>query len=449
MLSVKQDLNQAKYYLKITTQDELLMWGWMPILCLFDYICRWLAGNRLYETQSFCMVIGLLLVCMISYLSYQQFRLFQLNEIDTVKMLGMSNLSIFFIAGYQTRYLYMLVMCIFGILNIFIVSTPILTLLILEFCIYWYIFIFMYYLKTWHFYRMKLGKFFYRIKKIVNCVLLLAVLLVFLFQRQLQVILRVKKACAGFQVWYMQLVELANNILGVAMIWVFMIGTMFWYFRFIYAHSLWEEDENAVNVYTSSKTIQDVILRFRGNKILQTIKLNYILFNRNFGCFFCKLLIGAFWFLIVFYCKDSKLCYYAGTTIISMVGSLIFYRVRDDKYNWELYQSIGCTMNKMFFHHCICAFFYLHDVVVLGMIIGLLKGNLTVVQVCFLILCMAYKTVFFASFNFYFMMIREVSADSQLYEAFACFGGIFISLTPFSILVPILYWFKVRKIEED
>lgn len=447
MLSVKQDLNQAKYYLKITTWDKVLMWGWIPILCLLDYIGRWLIGNRFYEAQSFCMVIWLLLVCMISYLTNQQFRLFQLNEIDTVKMLGMSNLSIFFIAVYQTRYLYMLVMCIFGILNIFLVSAQILTLLILEFCIYWYIFVFIYYLRTWHYYRMKLGKVFYWIKLILAYVVVLAVLLSVLFQRQLQVILRAQKAFRGVQLWYMKLAELANNILGITIIWIFILGSVLWYYYFIYTHSLWEEDESVRSVYTSSKTLQDVILRFRGHKILQIIKLNYILFNRNFGCLLCKMLIGGFWFLIIFNCKDSKLCYYAGSIIISMVGSLIFYRIREDKYNWELYQSIGCTINKIFFHHCICAFFNLHDVVVLGMIIGLLKGNLTVVQVCFLILCMAYKTVFFASFNFYFMMIHELNADSQLYEAFACFGGIFFSLTPFSILVPILYWCKARRIE--
>lgn len=447
MLSVKQDLNQAKYYLKITTRDRVLMWGWIPVLCLLDYICRWLGVNRFFEAQTFCMVIWILLVCMISYLSYQQFRLFQFNEIDTVKMLGMSNIAIFFIAVYQTRYLYMLVMCIFGILNIFIVSTPILTLLILEYCIYWYIFIFMYYLKTWHFYRVKLGKVFYRIKKILTYVLLLAVLLLILFQRQLQVILRVKKAIIRLHLWYYELAELTNNILGTTIILIFLIGSGFLYFHFIYTHALWEEDENVISSYTSGETLQDVIQKFRGHKLLQIIKLNFILYNRNFGCFFCKMILGAFWFLILFNCTDSKLCYYVGSIIISMVGSLIFYRVRDDKYNWELYQSIGYTMKKMFFHHCTCAFFYLYDVIGIGMVIGLIKGNLTVEQVCFLILCMAYETVFFASFNFYFMMIRGLNADSQLYEAFACFGGIFISLTPFSILVPILYWCKARQIE--
>lgn len=444
-MKVRQDLNQAIYYLKIKTWNRIFLWGFIGILCVIDYLCRFFVGDELYRIQSYCSCLIIAFTGMIGFLLYRKLSVFQYNEIDTLKMLGMSNQAVFFVVVYRTRYLYFFVMSVFSIMNIFVTDASIVFMLMLEAGIFWYIFVFLYFIKTWHYRRLKLGRAFYYIKRIATLVSSLALFLIILLQERLQVILRIKKSIPVIQGFFERIMDFSNKVIGDIFVHIFIIGTGFLYLRFIRRHALFGEEETKVAVIPFWIPMRDALLKFRGNRIYQIIKVNYVLYFQNFNCFFTKLFLGIIWLVLIFYCKDEKLVFYIGNVIIAMLSTLIMYRIREDSGNLELYRSIGYDVKRMFIHHSLSAFFYLYTFILMGMVYGVFAGHLSWKEACILILLMGYRTVFFVCFNFYYLFVRRIDIDSQVYEAYEFFVGTVLSLTPFGVVVMLFLLVKIIK----
>lgn len=443
MLDVRQDLNRAKYYMKLKAWSRITMRTLFFVLCLADYIGRLLIGECFLQIQGMCTCIWLVITCMICYVIYQQLEVFQRRDVDTIKMLGMSNLTVFFIFMYQTRWLYIMIMSLFGLLNIFLINVPILTLLIIEYCIYWYIFVFLYFLRTWHYYRIKLGKAFYIIKRISAYIIVLALLLIIVFHKRWQVIFRIEKIMLQLYEEFLKMVVFANTIIGMLFILILVAGTEFLFLNYIYEHALFGE-ENSVSLYTEKTTIVDWIVKFRGKKFVQIIKLNYILYLKSWNCLFCKLILGVFWCLILLYCRDGKLCQYTGNFLAVIMSGLIYYRIRDERGNMLTYHSIGQTIGKMFLYHYVSAFFFLFDIMLITEIAAVVCGRLSWIQLLLMLGWGLYQVLFFTSFHFYFIIIRRMDADSQLFEAFACIAGCMLAISMASVIIPILFLHKAR-----
>lgn len=444
-LKLRQDLNQAMYYLKIKAWNRVLMWGLIGILCIIDYSCRFFVHDGLYRMQSYCSCLIIGFTGMIGFLLYRRLSVFQYSEIDTLKMLGMSNQAVFFVAAYQIRYMYFFVMSVFSIMNVFLIDASVIYMLILEAGVFWYIFIFLYFIKTWHYHRLKLGRAFYIIKRIAVLVSSLALFLIILLQKRLQVILRVKKSIPVFQEIFEQVTDFSNKPLGGIFVHIFIIGTEFLYLRFIRKHALFGEEETKVIGIPFWVPMRDILLKFRGKRIYQIVKVNYMLYCQNFNCFITKVFLGMIWFILIFYCKDEKLVYYIANVIIAMLSALIMYRVREDSCNLELYRAIGYDTKRMFIYHSISAFFYLYTFILLGMVYGVLARHLSCKEVCVLLLLMGYRTIFFVCFNFYYLFVRKIDMDSQIYEAYEFFTGTVLSITSFGIIVMLFFLGKLIK----
>lgn len=444
-MNVKLDLNQAKYCMKVKLWEQFLMLGWVGVIYILDLLLRGLIQNRLYHLQGFFSCLWVVLTCMVCFLLNSQFTWFQYNKIDTLKMFGMSNLSIFLVNIYQSRYLYLLLTSLYGIINSCLPDVPIIALLILEFCIYWYIFIFIYYMKTWHYYRVKLGKTFYRLKKILFHVGLLALLLVVFLQEQLQVLLRVKILYVRSQILFEGIIEFLNHTAGILLLVIVMLGTEFLYLKFICHHALYGEEDQDVSLFTRRAFLRDSILRFKGNRLTQILKLNYLQYLRNWNCVNTKLFMGVIWLIAVMYCKSEAFCMGMGVIVISFVSALALYRLQSDLGNQRLYVSIGCTIRETYWNHCLSAVVYVNSLNVFIVLLGVMIGKFDIWSGSLLIIWMIYQVLFAVSMHFYFALIRNVDITSQFYEIFGCLIEVILSLTPISILFLLVFLRKIKK----
>lgn len=448
-MNIRLDLAQGKYYMKIKTWEQIVMLLWVGILYILDQTVRWTIQDRFSRLQFFCSCLWVLLTWMICFLLNRQFTWFQCNRIDTLKMFGMSNLAIFFVNVYYNRYLYFLLMGFYAVLNVFLIDAPVLALLLIEFFVYWYIFMFVYYVKTWHYYRMKLGRTFYWLKKILVHFSILAMLVFIFFQEQMQVLLYAKKLFFTCSHYVSHIIEVTNHKIGMLFALGFMVLTEFYYIRFIYGHALYGEEEISINIFNKKASFRDAILRFDGGRIAQIIKLNYILYTRNGNCIITKLFLGVIWAVIVFYCNSRQFCFTSGMIIIAVLSAIVMYRIREDLENRKIYGSIGCTVKKLFIYHSISGLVYVNSLSVITIMFGVIIGKFDMKSVGLMVLWMAFQTIFFISFNFYFILVRKVNVNSQLYEMFEYFIGITISITLLSFVAVIIFLVKIGKYGAD
>ena len=405
---------------------------------------RRLCQERFYHLQGVCICLWICITCMSCFLICHQLMLFQNKKTDILKMLGMSNFSVFFVNMYETRYIYIFIMSLFAVLNIFLTPVPVIPLMIIENAVYWYIYVFLYFVKTWHYHRAKFGKFFYWIKRVIMYLSFLGLVAFIFFRSQMQAILRTQKRLECLEWHVVHITAWANQLIGMILILSYIFGTELFYLNYIRKHAIFAEEDRDMNTFSRGASYRDAILKFRGKRFCQLIKMNYILYTRNWNCFVSKMVLGGIWILVVS-CTDNKhLCFGVGMLVISTVSALVFYRIRDDLYNLKLYETLGYTVKWMFWNHCICAFSYLYTCTFIGIGIGLVLGSLSPLYAIIMVLWMIYQTIFFTSFNFYFLYVKGISGDSQLYEPFACFGAIAIAESPLSIVFPLLFFRKMK-----
>lgn len=446
-MNIKEGMNQAEYFLHIKRRDKVIYWGWIALLFPIDCILRNLCYERFYYLQGFSTCLWLCITCMFCFLVCHQLMLFQNREIDTLKMMGMHNLAIFMVNVYETRYIYILIMSLFAILNVFLVMVPVISLLIVEYIVYWYIYIFLYFVKTWHYHRIKFGKFFYWIKRVLLYINFLALAAFIFFHSQVQALLNTQKHLEQFIHNFNEVAEWANQVVGVVIILSYIVGSEIFFVVYIKNHAIFADEDPEMNTHSKGARLWDKLLKFRGSRAKQLIKMNYILYTRNWNCFISKTIIGGIWIVVAFFTRNQYLCLCVGMLVIETVSALVFYRIRDDINNLKLYEALGYTVRWMFMNHCICAFSYLYTCTFIGIVVGLVAGSLSISYVLVMICWMVYQTIFFTSFNFYFLHVKGINADSQLYEPFACFAAIAIAGTPISAIFPVLLLVKLKKMK--
>lgn len=170
--------------------------------------------------------------------------------------------------------------------------------------------------------------------------------------------------------------QFLNSGAGVLVIIAFIVVTKGLYFLFISRHALFAEDGKVQGVIGTKWAIRDRMIHFHNKRWIQLIKLNYILYSRNRNCRVSKLMFCTVWIVLVCYCRNISICFYFGLLAISLISTLVLYRIRDEKHNSEIYESFGYTPWQMFWNHCICGFVYLYNFMILGVLIAGFTGGM-------------------------------------------------------------------------
>lgn len=444
-MDIIQQFRQIDKFFHIKRVEKVLFWGSSLFLFGIISILRWCIPIHLVKMQDQIAVLWLLMIFITAFLINYQLTVFQKKKLNWLKMMGLSNFSIFGIALYDCRFIWVFILCAFSIINYFYFRYSIALLFFTECGIYCYLIAMMYYVRVSSLAECRYARIFLSCKRIVLYLLVIAWFLILTMGEYIKRLLYIQYGLREIHEIYCRVLHVAKSVTGMTIFHLLVMGSWVFYCYYIYRNELYDETGKAKKKQSAKNRIGDWALRFRGKRWLQLVNINYMQFYKNKNNTVAKGIFMMLWLAFVMLCKSQKLCFGAGVVIIILTGTLVLYRIQDDIPNRLLYQSIGVTLSKQFWIYCVSSVVYLFNVFVLLALVGVIRGSLSILQLIGLVFLMVYEVIYFVSFNLHFIFIRKMDAETPFYEMFELFVGTIIGGSPFSLIFPFIFYRDIHE----
>lgn len=444
-MDIIQQFRQLDKFFHIKRIEKVLFWGSSLFLFVFISILRECIPIPLDKMQDQISVLWFLMVCMTAFLINYQLSIFQKKKLNWLKMMGLSNFSIFSMALYDCRLIWVFTMCVFSVINYFYIAYSTALLFLAECVLYCYLLAKMYYIRVSRMTEWKSTRVLLTLKRIVVYLLTMFWLIMLTMGDYIGKLLHIQDELREIHTIYCWMLNGIRSVWGVTVFCIILISSWVFYFCYIYGHELYEESGRIKKKQLARNQIRDWVIRFRGKRWLQLVKINYIQFRKNKNNVVAKTIFMFIWLAFIIFCKNPNVCFQVGTVIIALTGMLVIYRIQDDIPNRLLYESVGITLIKQFWIYCVSSVVYLFNIFILLMLVGVIRGSLSILHVVVLMLWMVYEVIYFVSFNFHFIFVRKVNAESPFYEMFELFVGTIIGGSPLSLIFPCLFYIETYK----
>lgn len=447
-----QQFRRIDRFFHVNKLEKVLLWGASLFLLFCSLLVRSCISTEVLHTkdlQDRITGLWLLMACLTWLLIDYRLAAFQKQKLNWFKMMGISNSVLFTLAAFDCRIIWILFATVFAIINIFFVEYSPLGLITMEGIMFIYLVALIYYLKVKELYRVRCLKIFHSIKRIVlYCCASVSFVVIFLGDTFFEY-LPDKCQWRAVSRFYEEELEELHAGPKIVKLFLFIGITLGYYYYYIKKHELYGESVRTKRMHNSSINVRDGILQFRGSRWCSLIKLNYLGFRRNKNNTVAKAIFMLIWCLFVCFCKEQRMCLIAGMFIVVLLAPLILYRFQDEQNNAQLYESIGLSPRKSFKVYCICGGFYLYNTFLFLGIVGIIRGNLSILQALILLCWLSYQIIYTVSFNLYYIYIRKKDVGTPFYEMFGIFLGALIGATPVSLFYPITLWICIRKQENQ
>lgn len=123
-MNVRLQLKQSDLFLKLKFSNKILIWSSPVFMYIIVFLLQLCIQKKFYGLQTVFSCLWLAVTCVIWFLVNFEITQFQVTKLNWMKMLGLSNASIFYIAIYNSKYTFLLVMFVYSVISIFLVDIP-------------------------------------------------------------------------------------------------------------------------------------------------------------------------------------------------------------------------------------------------------------------------------------------------------------------------------------